>query len=116
MSPLLVAASTATGSAGAVDDDERHRDCDRDEDNECKSSSKEARNRHSERYTLSDRDAAPSPAAIASVRGESSGSSRLISRLETTACTTPESAKPRISAHRISQNIPKANESARTTL
>src|SRR5438093_13138788 len=41
-------------------------------------------------------------------RGESSGSRRVISRLETTACTAPESAKPRISAQRISQVMPKA--------
>jgi hypothetical protein len=41
-------------------------------------------------------------------RGESSGSSRLISPLDTTACTTPDSAKPRISAHRISPNIANA--------
>jgi hypothetical protein len=32
--------------------------------------------------------------------------------LETTAWTTAERKKPRISAQRISQNIPKANESA----
>src|SRR5439155_1087105 len=59
-----------------------------------------------------DDDAAPSAHAIASVRGESSGSSRLIWRLETTAWTTPESAKPRISAQRISQSIAKAKPSA----
>ena len=36
-----------------------------------------------------------------------------ISRFETTACTIPESANPRISAHSTSQVIPNANESAR---
>src|SRR5438105_13633547 len=45
---------------------------------------------------------------MASVRGESSGSSRVISPLETTAWTTPERAKPRTSAHKISHVIPKA--------
>jgi hypothetical protein len=40
--------------------------------------------------------------------GESSGSSRLISRFDTTACTAPDRAKPRMSAHRISQNIANA--------
>src|SRR5712691_6648448 len=59
-------------------------------------------------------EAAPRPVATASVRGESSGSSRRISCLETTAWTAPESAKPRMSAQRISQVIPPANESART--
>jgi len=49
---------------------------------------------------------------MANVRGESSGRRRLISVFETTACTTPESAKPRMSAQRISQNIAKAIESA----
>ena len=34
---------------------------------------------------------------------------------ETTACTAPESAKPTMSGHRISQNIPNANESASTS-
>src|SRR6185437_11302697 len=57
-------------------------------------------------------EAAPNPVAITSERAESSGSSRRISPLATTACTAAESAKPRISAHRISQNIPKAKESA----
>src|SRR6266545_4315140 len=59
-----------------------------------------------------DEDAAPSPQAVVSDRGESSGSSRLISALETTACTAPDSAKPRISAHRISQSIANASPSA----
>jgi hypothetical protein len=57
-------------------------------------------------------EAAPSPEAMASERGESSGSSRLISPLDTTAWTTPESAKPRMSAQRISQNMANARLSA----
>src|SRR5437867_3757811 len=52
-----------------------------------------------------DDDAAPRPVAIASERGESSGISRVISDFDTTAWTTPDSAKPMISAQRISQNI-----------
>jgi hypothetical protein len=59
-----------------------------------------------------DEEAAPRPEATHSERGESSGSSRLISPLDTTACTIPDSAKPRMSAQRISQNIPKAKLSA----
>src|SRR6266508_5487742 len=59
-----------------------------------------------------DDEAAPSPVASHTDRGESSGSSRLISPLETTACTAPDSAKPRISAHRISQSIANARPSA----
>jgi hypothetical protein len=55
-----------------------------------------------------DEEAAPSPVATASERGESSGSSRLISRLDTTAWTAPDRAKPRMSAQRISQNIANA--------
>jgi hypothetical protein len=55
-----------------------------------------------------DEEAAPRPVAMASERGESSGNSRLISRLDTTACTAPDRTKPRISAHRISQNIANA--------
>src|ERR1700731_2708295 len=55
-----------------------------------------------------DDDAAPSPVAIARDLGESFGSSRLISPLETTAWTTPESPKPKISGHKISQNIANA--------
>src|SRR5207244_1414235 len=47
--------------------------------------------------------------------GESSGNSRRISPFATTACTAPERAKPRISAQRISQNIPNANERASTS-
>src|SRR5258708_25813868 len=45
-------------------------------------------------------------------RGRSSGSSRLISLWETTACTTAESKKPRISGHRISHPMAKAMASA----
>src|SRR6266496_2262011 len=60
-----------------------------------------------------DEEAAPRPDATASVFGESSGNSRRISRFETTACTAPESAKPRIRAQRTSQVIPKAKLSAR---
>src|SRR5437660_419319 len=41
-------------------------------------------------------------------RGLSSGNSRLISRCETTAWTTPESANPRISGHRISHPMASA--------
>src|SRR6266568_3136218 len=57
-------------------------------------------------------EAAPSPQAIESERGESSGSSRPISALETTAWTAPEIAKPRISAHRISHAMAAARLSA----
>ena len=59
--------------------------------------------------------AAPRPVATASVRGESSGSSRRISCLLTTACTAADSANPRISAHRTCQVIPKAKLSASVT-
>jgi hypothetical protein len=59
-----------------------------------------------------DDEAAPRAEAMASVRGESSGKSRRISALETTACTAAERAKPRISAHRIFQNMPKAKLNA----
>src|SRR5215471_20190579 len=59
-----------------------------------------------------DDEAAPNPQAIASEREESSGKSWLISLLETTACTTPDSAKPRINGHKISQNIANAMDSA----
>src|ERR671939_334723 len=45
-------------------------------------------------------------------RGESSGNSRVISDLDTTACTTPDRAKPRMSAHSISHVIPKARARA----
>src|SRR5215467_15559059 len=45
-------------------------------------------------------------------RGEESGSRRLISPFVTTAWTTPDRAKPRISAHRISQPITNAIDRA----
>ena len=48
-----------------------------------------------------DDDAAPSPAATASVRGRSSPSSRTTVDRRTTAWTTADSANPRISAHVI---------------
>ena len=59
-----------------------------------------------------DDEAAPRPQAIASDLGESSGSSRVISDFEITACTTADSANPRTSAHRISHVIPNAMSSA----
>src|SRR5439155_27273595 len=55
-----------------------------------------------------DDDAAPRQAAIISVRGESSGRSRLISDFETTAWTIADNPKPRTSALRISQDIANA--------
>jgi hypothetical protein len=48
---------------------------------------------------------APSPAAIASVRGRSSPRSRTTVDLRTTAWITADSANPRISAHMIFQVI-----------
>src|SRR6266700_3538741 len=51
-----------------------------------------------------------------SVRGESSGNRRVISDFDTTACTTAESPKPRIRAHRTSQVIPPAKDRESTTL
>jgi hypothetical protein len=60
-------------------------------------------------------DAAPSPHASARVRGRSSGSSRVIWRLDTTDCTIADSIKPRISAQVISQVIPNASRSACST-
>jgi len=60
-------------------------------------------------------DAAPNAVAITIERNEESGRSRLISPLVTTACTTPDWAKPRISGHKISQPIAKAIESAETS-
>ena len=62
-----------------------------------------------------DDDAAPSPAAVAIERGESSGSSRLISRFETTACTAPDSAKPRIRPQSICHAIAAATPTACTS-
>src|SRR6266853_2010230 len=60
-----------------------------------------------------DDDAAPRARAVAIDRGLSSGKSRAISRWETTAWTTAESAKPRISGHRISHPMANAMLSAR---
>src|SRR2546426_668843 len=59
-----------------------------------------------------DDDAAPNPQAIAIVRGESSGSSRVISDFETSAWTAADNANPRTSAHRISHVIPNEMLSA----
>ena len=59
-----------------------------------------------------DDEAAPRPVAIASVFGESSGRSLLISPFETTACTTPDKPNPKINGHKISQNIANAIQSA----
>src|SRR5207244_1544850 len=57
-------------------------------------------------------EAAPRPHAFSSERGESSGSSVAICRLDITACTTAEIAKPRTNAHNICQNMTNAIESA----
>ena len=57
-------------------------------------------------------DAAPSPAATASVRGRASPSSRTTVDLRTTAWTTADSANPRISAQVISQVIDPVMDSA----
>ncbi len=59
-----------------------------------------------------DEDAAPRPQAMARDRGESSGSRRVISDFDTTACTAPDRANPRTSAHRISHVIPPVKLSA----
>src|SRR5437867_13190166 len=59
-----------------------------------------------------DDDAAPRKQAMASVLGESSGRRRVIRFFETTAWTMAERQKPRISAHKISQNMAKAMLSA----
>src|SRR4029078_738229 len=59
-----------------------------------------------------DDDAAPKPAATARVRGRSSPSNPTIVDLRTTACTTADSAKPRINAHRISQVMDPARANA----
>jgi len=59
-----------------------------------------------------DDDATPSPEASAIVSGRSSPSSRTIDSRRTTACTTAESAKPSMSAHRISHVIDAAIVSA----
>src|SRR5919204_6989211 len=52
---------------------------------------------------------------MARLFGESFGSSRLISRFETTACTIPDRANPRMSAQVISQVMAKARLSALST-
>src|SRR5436305_11434967 len=59
-----------------------------------------------------DDDAAPRPHAIARDFGESLGSNFVISLLETTACTTADNPKPRISGHKISHSIANAIQSA----
>src|SRR6476661_6156886 len=59
-----------------------------------------------------DDDAAPNTVAMAKVRGRSSPSNPTIVDLRTTACTTADSAKPRINAHRISQVIDPARANA----
>src|SRR5205823_11737224 len=46
-----------------------------------------------------DDEAAPSPQAMARVRGESSGSRRVISCFDTTACTAADRKKPTTRAH-----------------
>src|SRR6266403_4857703 len=57
-------------------------------------------------------DAAPRPHAIASDLGESFGNNRVISLLETTACTTADKPKPRMRGHKISQNMANAIQRA----
>ena len=57
-------------------------------------------------------DVLAKPVAIASDFGESSGRSRLISLFETAAWTAPDKLKPRMSGHKISQNMAKAIQSA----
>jgi hypothetical protein len=59
-----------------------------------------------------DDDAAPRREAVARVRGRSSPSNRTIVDFRTTACTTADSANPRINAQRISQVIDPASASA----
>lgn len=59
-----------------------------------------------------DDEAAPSPAARARVRGRSSPSSRTTVDRRTTACTTADKAKPRISAQVTSQVIDPAMDNA----
>src|SRR5205823_1107186 len=61
-----------------------------------------------------DDDAAPSAVAIDKERGESSGSSRLISDFDTTAWTTADKPNPRINAHSTSHVIDAERWSART--
>jgi hypothetical protein len=55
----------------------------------------------------------PRPVAIASVFGESSGRSLLISPFETTACTTPDKPNPKINGHKISQEHRERNPKLR---
>src|SRR5438874_3738613 len=57
-------------------------------------------------------DAAPRAHAMVSDFGESFGKSRVISLLETTACTTADKPKPRMRGHKISQNMANAIHSA----
>ena len=59
-----------------------------------------------------DDDAAPNPAAVASVRGRSSPSNLTIVDLRTNACTTADRKNPRINAHKISQVIDPASANA----
>src|SRR5271166_545778 len=59
-----------------------------------------------------DDDAAPNPAATAKVRGRSSPISVTIVERRTTAWTTADNTKPRISAHRISHVIDPASANA----
>src|SRR5438128_9568121 len=49
---------------------------------------------------------------MASDLGESFGNNFVISLFETTACTTADKLKPRISGHKISQNMANAIQSA----
>src|SRR5260370_37624524 len=55
-----------------------------------------------------DDEAAQTPVGMASVLGRSSPSTGMIVLRRTTACTTADSVKPRISAQRISQVIDPA--------
>lgn len=58
------------------------------------------------------KDAAPRASAVRIEREPSSGNSLLISRWETTACTTAERKKPSISGHKISHPMANAMVSA----
>src|SRR5260370_39718157 len=49
---------------------------------------------------------------MASDLGESFGNNRVISLLETTACTTADKPKPRMSGHKISHSMANAIQSA----
>ena len=57
-------------------------------------------------------EAIPNRVAYVRLRGESSPSKRLIARCETTACTAPERANPRISGHKTSQAMLNASSRA----